>query len=41
MIGYRSLSLKERLKYGLNVKLDLLGLVFDYEILESKIKIDK
>lgn len=29
MVDYRSLSLKERLEDGLNVKVDLLGSVFD------------
>lgn len=29
MIDYRSLSLKQKLKDGLNVKVDLLGSVFD------------
>lgn len=29
MVDYRSLSLKEKLEDGLNVKVDLLGSVFD------------
>ncbi len=38
MIDYRSLSLKEKLKDGLNVKVDLLGSVFDVATINTLIR---